>query len=314
MSVLISMLIGSKVSKKALVEKSILSIISSMDLEDFLLVVGVAPYIKSDITNFVDSIQEQEVRLIIIKDCCFSAPEFHNFVFREYGAEAKWFIVAHDDIEVKTKNLIYTLEGALKFSSEDVGWVSFTDDDYLQGHWAPSTRAGFHFDFLYEEAWQKKKMWQFHLLETDYWKKGTGSSYFSNLNYDFPTSAVKCHAPFCHFIAIESEKLRTIGLWETWGITSLLADEDQGLKALKEGLVNVWVPDIIYTHIRQVGGTRSWPIIMREKDYVHEAFAKKWGFYFSSPKDSLKKIKRMYGNTNIPWSMDKRSFEWDYLV
>ncbi|TES93761.1 MAG: hypothetical protein E3J90_14035 [Promethearchaeota archaeon] len=313
MSVLISMLVGSKLSTKSLVERSISSILLNIGTDDFLLVVGISSFIGSEIRKSIESMKSMNNNIVVVTDYCSSFAEFHNYVFLKYGSESKWVIIAHDDIELKTKNLINKIEDSVK-DFTDIGWISFTDDGYLQeGHWTPSTREGFHYDFLYENAWERRKLFQFHSLEEDYWKVGKGISYFSGLNYDFPTSIVKCHAPYSHFIAIESEKLRRIGLCEVWSSVSLLIDEDWGLSALREGLINVWIPDIIYAHVRETGGTRAWPIIVREGKQTHELFAKKWGFPHPPAKDGLEKIKSMYGNTNIVWSFDKKSFDWEYL-
>ncbi len=312
MSVLIGMLVGSKLSTKDLVERSISSILSNIGTDDFLLVIGISAFINLEIRKFIESIKLIHSNIILITDYCSSFAEFHNYVFLKYGSKSKWVIIAHDDIELKTKNLINKMEDSVKGFS-DIGWISFTDNGYLQGHWQPSTREGFHYDYLYKDAWERRKLFQFHSLEENYWEKGKGVSYYSNLNYDFPNSIVKCHAPYSHFIVIESEKLKRIGLCEDWSSVSLLIDEDWGLSALREGLINVWIPDIVYTHVRETGGTRAWPIIVKEGKRAHELFTKKWSFSHPPTKDDLKRIKKIYGNTNIVWSFDKESFDWEYL-
>lgn len=310
MLVLISMLVGGKLSEKDMVERSILSILTNIGTNDFLLVIGISSLIGPEIFERIRDIKLVNSNHIKIStEHCDTSAGFHNHVFLKYGMTSKWFIVSHDDIELKTKDLISCMEKSLR-NFTNVGWISFTDDDYLNGHWAPSVRPGFHYDFLYENAWPRRKMWQYHLLEENYWKRRCN---FSNLNYSFPKSVVKCHSPFCHFIAVESEKLRRIGLWEIWNTVSLLADEDQGLSFLKAGLINVWIPNIVYTHFRTEKGTRSWPLIEKEGKQTHELFLRKWGFPIPPTKNDLGRIKKMYGNTNIVWSINKKSFDWEYL-
>lgn len=313
MKALISMLVGSPRSEIHLVERSISSILLNIGTDDFFLVVGISSGISSKIVKWVKEVERSNQNVKVVDQHCNSFAEFTNYVFSEYGTSSNWFIISHDDVELRTKNLITNIEQSLKSSLDGVGWVSFTDDDYLQGHWAPSTRQGYHFDYLYENAWNRRKLFQFNSLEENYWKKGKGHSYFSNLNYDFPSTPVRCHAPFSHFIAIESKKLRRIGLCEEWSEVSLLIDEDWGLSAMREGLINVWLPKIIYTHVRKIDGTRATPTILRRGKEVAEKFVRKWGFSHDPLGHDLKKIKKMYSNTNIAWSFDRRSFDWEYL-
>jgi len=305
MRTLISMLIGSKFSTKELVEKSIQSILLNIGTTDFLLVVGIASHIDQQVVNSIPINANVKVERLY----CSSFAEFTNHVFSKYGAGTKWFIVSHDDIQLETPNLVSAVESSTSSFLDKIGWISFTDTDYLNGHWAPCTRPGYHSDFLYESAWEKRKLHQFHSLEDNYWEKG--SEYQA---CDYPRSAVKCHAPFSHFIMIEAEKLRRIGLCENWSEVSLLIDEDWGLSALKQGLFNIWIPHIKYRHCRIQNGTRAQPIINSKGKQVIASFAKKWGFHPKLPnRETETKIKQLYGNTNIIWSFDKKSFDWEYL-
>jgi len=266
-------------------------------------VIGVAPYIDKPILHTLCKFKSYNV--VIIRNCCDSFASFTNNTFQRYGKTSKWFIVAHDDIDLKTQNFIPTLEKTVK-PMRDIGWVSFTDDDYLNGNWAPSTRPGYHRDFLEGNAWSKRQMFQFHLLGEGWLKRGS----YRGLNYDFPEKPVICHAPFSHFIAIESSKF---DLCEDWSEVSLLVDEDWGLSAMRKGLWNIWIPNIVYTHCR-IAGTRAAHIISKKAGKVHNCFRQKWGFTHHLPKrKDLKTVKRMYGNTNIVWSFDRDSFDWEYI-
>jgi len=314
MSTLISMLVGSKLSTKNLVEKSIQSVLSNIGVSDFLLVVGISSHIGQDIIDCVDKFKVENSNIVVDTEHCASYAQFTNHVFLKHGAGTNWFISMHDDVELKTKNIVSSIEKSIEPFIDKVGWISLTDMDYLCGHWAPPTRPGFHSDLIYEKAWERRKMHQYHLLEENYWEKGSGYEYFCSLNYDFPHSIVKCHTPFSHFIMIETEKLRRIGLCEDWSEVSLLIDEDWGLSALKIGLFNIWIPQIKYVHNRTIDGTRAYPIIKAKGKSVHNSFIKKWGFNSGLfNKETLSSIKQMYGNTNIIWSFDKRSYDWEYM-
>ncbi|GAI52407.1 unnamed protein product, partial [marine sediment metagenome] len=130
----------------------------------------------------------------------------------------------------------------------------------------------------------------------------------------FPNAPVKCHAPFNHFVLIEMDKLKRIGECENWQThNALLVDEDWGLRALELGLHNVWVPDIEYIHYRLRGGSRSSEQIAEYSERVHKLFFEKWGFDSEGRVEELDFIKEKYKNTNIPWSIDRKSYDWDYI-
>ena len=310
-TVVISMLVGSKLSTPALVMNSALSIVKNIGCDDYHLVIGIAPYVRKvrRKLNILKEDKRVKGRIIITDKNCHTFAAFTNYVFSCYATDSKWFIESHDDIHLKTPNFIPAVENAVRGLKENVGWISFTDDDYLNRHWAPSTRLGYHYDLLYENAWSNRQVFQFHSLKKG-WITARKPS-FNNM--DFPKAPVKCHAPFSHFIMIETKKLKKIGLCEDWCEVSLLIDEDWGLSALKEGMFNIWIPNIVYTHCIAIG-TRAGPIITKRAKEVHEQFYKKWGFH-SDPEGEaeLEFIKRKYGNTNIVWSMGKRTFEWDYI-
>ncbi|MFC2066732.1 glycosyltransferase family 2 protein, partial [Chloroflexota bacterium] len=138
--------------------------------------------------------------------------------------------------------------------------------------------------------------------------------YYQSLPYDFPSGPVKCHAPFNHFVLIEMDKLKRIGKCENWGTyNALLVDEDWGLRGLQIGLSNVWIPSVEYVHHRLGGGTRSWEQIVKDQERVHRLFFEKWGFHSEGRVEELDFMKKKYKNTNIVWSMGRRSYDWDYI-
>jgi len=299
MQIVISMLIGSKKSSVSLVKRSISSILENIGTTDILLVIGITNGINVKIINMVYDLQSKMCKkIIIVRDYCGTFADFINHVIQEYSANAKWFLISHDDIELKTKNFLPTVEKTLKPLKSNIGWISFTDDDYLDGHRVPSTRPGFHSDYINTRGFISK-MFQFHN---------------GKLKYDFPTGPVRCHAPYSHFIMIEVSKLRQLGPCENWSVVSLLIDEDWGLTAMLKGMINIWIPDIVYNHSRPGGKTRAGPIIKNVGLNVGEMFLKKWGFSPDWPiRRIIKVVKKKYRNTNIVWSLSRRSFDWDYV-
>lgn len=306
MSVVISMLVGSEFSNWILVRNSIQTIRKNIGASDYLLVIGIASHIDNFLSCKIKDLVGLDKRIIIVVgEHCETFALFTNYVIQEHSIGSKWFIIAHDDIKLKTEKFIPTVEKSLKSLSGDIGWISFTDDDYLNGNWAPSTRAGYHLDVLEEGAWYRRTVFQFHNLK-DNWLDYN----YNNLKYDYPSAPVKCHAPFSHFIMIETEKLNQIGLCENWSVVSLLIDEDWGLSAMKEGLSNIWIPQIIYTHCR-TGDTRAIPIIRAKGEEVAKLFYNKWRFPHKPLARDIRRIRKRC--KEVLWSFGKRSFEWEYI-
>ncbi|MHA2275254.1 MAG: hypothetical protein ACXAC2_05785 [Candidatus Kariarchaeaceae archaeon] len=315
-NVVIGMMVGSARSTQPLVYRAISSIIENIGTSNYLIIIGISTQIGQDIINTLERFSENSNnRIVITTAYSHSFASFINYVIRVFTINSKWFLFVHDDIELITKDFIPTVEAKLETIQSDIGWISFTDNDYLSGHWAPSTRPGYHYDFVYENAWNNRQMFQFHKLIRRWPDRYADVINDDILDFDFPSDIVKCHAPFSHFTMIETEKLKTIGMCEEWSEVSLLIDEDWGLSALKSGMFNIWIPDIIYNHYRKSGTTRAQPIIHRIGAKVHRFFENKWGFNVrpSETKKTIKVVQDKYSNTNIPWSIGRRSFEWDYV-
>lgn len=339
MSVAIAMMIGSPNSILPLVKTAIDSIMTNIGTKDYRLIIAMTPFIGEQMKNYVYTLKRNYPEAIdLMPEEDYYWADFINEAINR-STDCKYFIKSHDDIELLTPNFLTRVEDTLRNISEPVGWVSFTDKDYLNGNWAPSTRAGFYRDSIFENGWGRRKLFQFHALRENWWEpslfrrliyRGKNDlrwllhyeplppskrprEYYANLPYDFPSAAVKCHAPFSHFVLIEMEKLRQIGTCEKWSPIPLLIDEDWGLRALQLGLNNIWIPDIEYIHCRgPSGGTRAWPTIAKHQERVHKLFREKWGF-LGEEAGELDFIRKEYKNTNIPWSIDRRSYEWDYI-
>jgi hypothetical protein len=316
MSALVGMMVGSRESTLGLVRSSIVSIMENIGDSDTLIVVAITPWISKDICVDIARLSNSHYgKILIISDYTESWASFANLII-EASHEFKWVIFAHDDIQLLSEDLVPSVEKILKYKKDSVGWISFLDMDYLRTGWAPSVREGFHMDAVRERAWIRKKVHHYHTLPDNWYRLPIHAAYMKAFQFDIPLHPVRCHAPFSHFIMIESDKLKnTIKRCEDWSPASLLIDEDWGLVALRESLYNIWIPELHYIHVRKPGGTRACPLIEKYGNHTSQMFAAKWGFTHKcdySPKELLQ-IGQRYKGTLIPWSMDKRSFEWDYV-
>jgi hypothetical protein len=340
LTVAIAIEIGSPNSSIEKVKTTIDSIMTNIGTSQYKLIIAMAPYIAEEIKDHIYTLKRERSEVIdLMPEENYDWADFINNAI-DRSQDYKYFIESHDDIELLTPDFLPEVESILAKLSEPVGWVSFTDKDYLNGHWAPSVRPGYNTDFLFENGYRRRKLFQFHNLPENWWRpplftyyaylvKHTVRSrlrlkpcslpvrsrdYYANLPYDFPSAPVKCHAPYNHFVLIEMDKLRKIVKGENWGTPlSLLVDEDWGLRALQLGLNNVWIPDIEYVHFRPSGGTRAGKQIAKEQGRLHKLFFEKWGFHLGASAEEIVFIKKKYKNTNIPWSIDRRSYEWDYI-
>jgi hypothetical protein len=340
LSVAIAIEVGSPNSELNRVRATVRSLIANIGTGQYKLIIAVAPSIPQPIKDYIHSLKNDHNNIVeLMPEKEYLWADFINEAIKR--AEGfKYFIKSHDDIELLTPDFLPRVEETLRKIREPVGWISFMDKDYLNGHWAPSTRPGFHRDHVFENAWLRRKMFQFHNLPENWWRPPLfkyyafiiesiarhrlhikphpmplySKEYYAALPYDFPNAPVKCHAPFNHFVLIELEKLKQIGDCERWGTyNALLVDEDWGLRALQLGLNNIWIPDIEYIHYRPGGGTRSGVRIAKDQNRVGKLFYEKWGFNSEGRAEEMKYIKEEFKNTNIPWSIDRRSFEWDYI-
>lgn len=341
MKVAIAINVGSPHSTFDRVKGTINSIMTNIGTNEYKLIIAMSPHIDERIKNYIYALKRDNSEVIdLMPDGNSYWADFINDAI-DRSRDYKYFIKSHDDIELLTPDFLSKVEDTLRNISEPVGWVSFTDKDYLNGHWAPSTRPGYHTDYLFEDGWKRRKLFQYHSLPDTWWKPPLfahlgylierhvryrlhlksrpmpvrSRDYYANLPYDFPSAPVKCHAPYNHFVLIEMAKLQKIGKCENWKTyNALLVDEDWGLRALQLGLNNVWIPDIEYIHYRPGGGTRSSKQIAEDVARVGKLFFEKWGFLDPLGKvEERDYIKETYKNTNIPWSIDRRSYDWDYI-
>lgn len=269
--------------------------------------------------------------------------EFINEAIRladEWGT--RYFIKAHDDIQLLTPDFIPTLDRLLSGKKDPIGWISFDDVGYRYGLWSPPSRIGWFKDIREESSWERKKAFQFHTWPEQWWRTSRWREWIHRTlerisnrisffpapppllispseemlgNLDLPVGPVRCHAPWNMFVAIRMEVLRKIGFCENWKTyNALFVDEDWGLRSASMGYWNVWIPEIKYLHDRRKvwgGGNRSQNMIGRDHERVAEAFRKKWGFGVQASNEEIEKLKLTYAGTPLIWSIGRRSYEWD---
>ncbi|MBF0216058.1 MAG: hypothetical protein HQL30_03575 [Candidatus Omnitrophica bacterium] len=339
---IIAIRVGSPGSSVKLVGRAFDSFRRNIGACDWRVLISLGLNIDPAVSRFVKryvSIHSGNFRVFQEKNVSWAS--FINAAIREAGA-CRYFVKSHDDIELLTGDFYGKVSGYLERLGREVGWVSFTDTGWKYGDFSPSVRSGYHIDHRQENGWDRRKLFQFHVFPENWWKRGPlADTFYHFCNYslrkltgktlpypkpvgrirglvaDMPAGIVRCHAPFNHFVLIRMETLNKIGDCDDWGTgNALLVDEDWGLRALRLNFPNIWVPDIEYFHFRgnKAGGnTRSWDIIKEDIDKVEGFFLEKWGFHSEPTDEELEIVREKFKNTLIPWSMTRRSYDWDYL-
>jgi len=339
----IAIVVGSPTATKELVEKTFNSINENIGSCNWKVFLCLGLNIPIEVNVFVkEYVENHKSNFEIFKEDEISWASFANEVI-DLSHDYKYFIMSHDDIELITPNFYSRVTNTLEKINKPVGWVSFTDIGWKYGDHSPPVRPGYHLDYLNEDAWSKKKAFQFHLFPDNWWYNNIiiHLSYrllnkiynilgFGMIPYpkpikkikkykvDLPNAPVKCHAPLSHFVLIERKVLDKIGKCVDWGTKNhLLIDEDWGLRAMELSFPNIWIPDITYRHYRlnfPGGGTRSSLEIKKENKRVGELFFKKWGYHQCPTAQELNFIREYHKNNFIPWSSYRKTYEWDYDI
>jgi hypothetical protein len=321
----IAIRIGSSTSELEVVKNTIESIRNNIGECNYRFIISLDPRIKEEIKKYIKTQEKHfpDKFKLLPEENIFWAEFINKAIKLADGYE--YFIKAHDDIVLLTPNFFPIVKKMLDNSKEKIAWISFDESGYLDGHWSPPTRPGFYKDFLQEDAWNKRKMFQFHNLPDNWWRRSflreipyllqqkingiTSKIKISLIKYpeikmigenrkllDFPKGPVKSHAPWNSFVLIKKSVLDEIGLCENWQTyNALLADEDWGLRALKLKYWNIWIPSIKYSHVRpREGGDRSQIQIKNDSREID-------------------RIKIQHNDNYIPWSIGRYSYDWDYL-
>lgn len=338
----IAISVGSKNSTLDLVKKTFTTIEKNIGQCDWKIFLLLGPKVSIELRDYVIKKVENSdnYEIISFEDMYWS--EFINLAI-EKSKEYKYFIKSHDDIELITDNffekVIFELE---RLKTKNIGWISFTDIGWKRGDFSPPVRIGYFKDVREKNAWNKRKVFQFHKFPDDWTKTNNVMHYIyrfyniihkfffrSDLPYpkpikkistyevDIPDNTVIAHAPFNHFVMIKRSILDSIGKCEHWEtFNALLVDEDWGLRCMEKNIVNIWIPSIEYFHYRGIqhgGATRSWSDITDKEQETHNKFYQKWKFHAYPSSDEIEYIQDKYQNTMIPWSINRNSYDWDYV-
>lgn len=230
-----------------------------------------------------------------------------NAFFDLYKDKADYIIISHDDLAIETEDFFTKTLKEIEGKEHEVGWITFTSNGYYKLQNIPMANSA-------REGFAKDRYKYPFLYECHNFNPGDRLSEANKHLFDYPERAVKCHAIFPHLMLIKSDTLKKIGYCEDWTKYTLLIDEDWGLEALKNNLWNIWIPNIFYTHPLRYEKRPSQGV--RFEPEAHAKFAKKWGFYFGNQTytdDFIRVICEKYKNTNIPFSANKNTYEWEYF-
>jgi hypothetical protein len=266
------------------------------------------------------------------------AKQFNRFM-EQYKDEAKYLLISHDDLIVKTENFISKTIDIVEQSIEPIGWISYTNDRYYK--YDNSVVANSFKDPFAIDRWDDPRLYECHkfrpgqkpieaLFPEIMGAFGPDPSPIITDNFyllDYPTGPVKSHAPYSHFNFVSMESMKKIGPAAEWIPWTILLDNDWGLEALKNNLNNVWISDVFYTHPnprkitfhnQQVCKNERVPgSCLRDEREAHEKFTKKWGFKLpigvQLPDEYIREVRKLFTGTKIMESADKKTYEWDYL-
>jgi hypothetical protein len=341
--IVLAIRVGSPLSSNELVKNTFESIIKNIGTKKYIVLISLGRNISTSVRNICHHFATTHTQFLIFQDLEIFWSDFINeAIIKANEIGCKYFIKSHDDIELETPNFFEVLEAEVSSLSSPLGWISFTDTGWKRGDFSPAVREGYHIDALYEDALSNFTLFQFnkfpkkwfknsppihaaHRISTEFLKifNQPPLPYPKPINkiksykLDMPYAPIRVHAPYNHFVAIKLDTLNKIGYCSSWSTkNSLYVDEDWGLRSHQIGFSNIWIPKIEYFHYRgqSVGGsTRSLANIIFDANRVEALFELKWGFRPSPSEAQLQLISRKYSGTLIPWSIGRRSYEWDYI-
>jgi len=279
---------------------------------DYGIYLTVDPHMEQAALNiFEDSEILKKEKLLELKISNKSWATDYNEFFDKYKNLTKWILIAHDDIEFVTDDFFNKILGEIKGHEEKIGWITSTSEYYYKDEGRVLTdtfRAGYHLDF---DNWGA--MFQLHRMA--HLKSAPPEVVKQSLHLlDYPNRPVKIHGPMSAMMLISTNAMKTIGYCEDWSKYTMLIDEDWSLAALKNNLINVWVPNVFHSHplrrhLRPTGN--KW------ETEAHNGLVKKWGFdtgaYSQGVSISVEELRDGFKGTNIPWSSYRNSYDWEYI-
>jgi hypothetical protein len=168
----IAISVGSPNSKWVDVQETFESIRNSIGECDWKIFLYIGEKISADVNRSLLSYvakYKNNFQIIGQGDCYWS--EFINLAI-DASRDYKYFIKSHDDIVLVTKNLYTRICEFYESNKTEFGWLSFTDIGWKNGDFSPSTRPGFHKDFIFNDAWETGKIFQFRKFPANWVRSG----------------------------------------------------------------------------------------------------------------------------------------------
>ena len=258
--------------------------------------------IESSLSNMLKEINQEDKILDIVTTNNSWAIDFNIFL-DTYKNASKWLLITHDDVVFESDDYFNRITDAVKGHEEQIGWVTSTSEYYYKHERKMITdtfRPGF-----YKDAANWGAMFQLHTRDLD--------------KPDYPKGPVKIHGPMSAIMITTMKSMQKIGFCEDWTRYTMLIDEDWSLEALKNSLLNVWVPHIYHLHPNRKNLRKANNRWMEE---AHAGLKQKWGFDTGNPTTTgweqgvsipLEDLRKIYENTNVPWSSYRNSYDWEYL-
>lgn len=228
-----------------------------------------------------------------------------NLFLDKHSEDSEWLLISHDDVKFLTDDYFRKMVSSISpYCGIETGWLTSTSEHYYKnlGRMVTDTfRAGF-----YKDNHQWGAMFQLHHND------------FNNI--DYPSGPVKIHGPMSAVMLTTMSSMKKVGHCEDWTPYTMLIDEDWSLEALRNNLVNIWVPDVYHLHPNRFEHRKA---LNRWEDDAHKGFFEKWGFNTGDPKESgftqgvsidIKELRNRWQHTLIPWSSYRNSYDWEYLA
>ena len=236
------------------------------------------------------------------------AKDFNSF-FEKHQDSSKYLLISHDDLTINTPNFFKKSMKEIEGFEDQIGWIVYTNDRYHRDPCEPDRGPRSNFagpGFALDRDRDP------YVYECHNFSEGTPLTKENEHLLDFPKAAVKCYGPF-DLMLISAAAMKKIGPCSDWTPYTMLIDEDWALESLKNNLVNVWIPDVFMTHPNPKQDHRR-KGDLRYQEMAHEAFYTKWGFlcHRYTP-EVIEMIKEKYKDTNIPWSIGRNTYDWEYL-
>ena len=234
------------------------------------------------------------------------AEDFNEF-FETVKDESDWLLYSHDDLKILTPDW-FSKSKEVVGERTDIGWITYSQPTWYMHYGEPRSqvaRPGFHTDRNNYPCIHECKNFN---RSTDW-----GRVDLMKKKLDLPTKTVKIHGPYSVFNLIKMDNMKKIGYCADWNPYTMLIDEDWALESLRNNFSNIWIPNIFYLHPLRWKERKSPDRFHKE---AKEGFFNKWGFHGGTAYISDKEVEQVckeYANTNIPWSRNRASYEWDYL-